>query len=195
MLRLHPGLLPYCTKHTPWPLTAEGVEKRADDIRRRLEEADCLRHLYTSRWAHLRLRMLRVAKKWHIYRGYAGTPFITRDSSCFGRFWNCMDFPGDSTWCFFVPNHFKQLVSVFFGEMVSISIFPCFYPPVCKLLVFQIWMFLFSTSIYRRFGNGEVDSFWRDRVKTSDVKSTINRCFTNCSSCIMKCFPTPCCNL
>ena len=32
----------------------------------------------------------------------------------------------------------NNLFQFFLGEMVSISVFPCFYPPVCKLLVFQI---------------------------------------------------------
>ena len=91
---------------------------------------------------------------------------------------------------------YKQLVSGFFWAKWCPFPFSHVSTHRCaSSCFFQIWMFLFWTSIYRRFGNGEVDSFWRDRVKTSDVKSTINRCFTNCSSCIMKCFPTPCCNL
>ena len=70
-----------------------------------------------------------VAKKWHIYRVFCSNSIYNyRDSSCFGRFWNCMDFPGYSTWCFFVPNHYKRLVSGFSWRNGVHFHFPMFLP-------------------------------------------------------------------
>lgn len=89
----------------------------------------------------------------HFFRGYAVTPFKTRDSSCFGRFWNCMDFAGDSTWCFFCAESLKKnnysinnLFQVFFWRNGVHFRFPMFLPTGVQALVF----FKFECSYFER---------------------------------------------
>ena len=168
MLQLHPLGLPVGHWLLPLPKSPRqiGVEKRADDIRRRLEEADCLQpeekgatrtELPPQFSISTSQTVIFCLLAWAPH-GKEAMVFLCQTIK---RQWN--------------NSCFRDF---FFGNGVHFR-FPCFYPQCASCSFFKF------ESAYQ---NQQV------QIDSAMERLIINRYFTTCSSC-MKCLPTPCYNL
>lgn len=86
-----------------------------------------------------------------------------------------MDFPGDSTWCFFVPNHYKQLVSDFFWRNGVHFHFPMFLPAGVQAVGFSnLNVPILNVHIPQIRQSGRLTPFDEIPLKQATVKSTIS---------------------